>query len=82
MLFLSLLYGAESGLGPLNSVFLRETTTSIKSVRTQTSLGFLSCKPVKVLNARMCTHIYIYRHAHKNIKTLLFLHGQSIYLVL
>lgn len=64
MLFLSLLYGAESGLGPLNSVCLRETTTSIKSVRTQTSLGFLSCKPVKVLNARMCTHTYIHTYAH------------------
>lgn len=70
MLFLRLLYGAESGLGLLDCICLQETTTSIKSVRTQT-LGFPSCKPVKVLNAHMCTHIYI--HTRINIKSLFYM---------
>lgn len=64
MLFLKLVYGAELGLGLLNCICLQETTTSMKSIGTQASfsLGFPSCKPVKVLDAYMCTHTFVYKH--------------------
>lgn len=69
MMFLRLLYGAVLGLGLLYCICLQETIASIQSVGTQTSLGFPSCKPVKVLNAPICTYVYTYKYK----KTLFYM---------
>lgn len=34
------------------------------TVRTQTTLGFPSCKPVKVLSAPICTCTYVYTYKY------------------